>query len=106
MILMRKVAFESIVLLRNEGEVLPQKIRKIAIIRAKPVSSSCLSAGPAASAALRPSHFDPAYDRIVSLSAVEQEESGTEVPYRGIQRFISSLFPLHELSNFLIFSSP
>ena len=77
--LMRKVASESIVLLRNEGDVLPfnpQKLRKIAIIGPN-AKAIVLSGG--GSAALKPSYFVTAYDGIVS--ALEQAGSGTEVTY-------------------------
>ena len=88
-ILMRKVASESIVLLRNEGDVLPlnpQKLRKIAIIgpNAKAV---VLSGG--GSAALKPSYFITPYDGIVR--ALEQAGNGTEVTYSEGTR---GLFPL------------
>ena len=78
-ILMRKVASESIVLLRNEGDILPfnpQRLRKIAIIGPN-AKAMVLSGG--GSAALKPSYFVTAYDGIVS--ALEQAGSGTEVSY-------------------------
>ena len=55
---MRKVAFESIVLLRDEseGDILPfnqQKLRKMAIVRAKPFFFLN-------STALKPDYFDTA----------------------------------------------
>ena len=89
--LMRKVASESIVLLRNEGDVLPfnpQKLRKIAIIgpNAKAV---VLSGG--GSAALKPSYFVTAYDGI--MSALEQAGSGTEVTYSEGTRGLFFFFP-------------
>jgi beta-glucosidase len=78
-ILMRKVASESIVLLRNEGDVLPfnpHKLRKLAIIGPN-AKAIVLSGG--GSAALKFSYFVTAYDGIVS--ALEQAGSGTEVTY-------------------------
>ena len=78
-ILLRKIASESIVLLRNEGDVLPfnaQKLKKIAIIGPN-AKAMVLSGG--GSAALKPSYFVTAYDGIVS--ALEQAGSGTEVTY-------------------------
>ena len=95
---MRKVASESIVLLRNEGDILPldpQKIKKIAIIG--PNAKAIIPSG-GGSASLKPSYFVTAYDGIVS--ALEQAGSGTEVvTYSEGTR---SLFPLlyYELSDF------
>ena len=96
---MRKVASESIVLLRNEGDILPlnpQKLRKIAIIGPN-AKAIILSGG--GSAALKPSYFVTAYDGIVN--ALEQAGNGTEVTYSEGTR---GLFPLSalncELSNF------
>ena len=77
--LMRKVASESIVLLRNEGDILPlnpQKLKKIAIIGPN-AKAMILSGG--GSAALKPSYFVNPYDGIVS--ALEQAGHGTEVTY-------------------------
>ena len=96
-ILMRKVASESIVLLRNEGDILPldpQKLKKIAIIG--PNAKAIVASG-GGSARLKLSYFVTAYDGIVS--ALEQAGSGTEVTYSEGTR---GLFPLHycELSNF------
>ena len=94
---MRKVASESIVLLRNEGDILPlnpQKLRKVAIIGPN-AKAIILSGG--GSAAMKPSYFVTAYDGIVS--ALEQAGSGTEVIYSEGTR---GLFPLLLLS-FLIF---
>ena len=56
-IFMRKVASESIVLLRNEGDILPlnpQKLRKVAIIGPN-AKAIILSGG--GSAAMKPSYF-------------------------------------------------
>ena len=86
---MRKVASESIVLLRNEGDVLPlnpQKLKKIAIIG--PNAKAFLLSG-GGSAALKPSYFVTTYDGIVS--ALEQAGYGTEVTYSEGTR---GLFPL------------
>ena len=89
-IFMRKVASESIVLLRNEGDILPlnpQKLKKIAIIGPN-AKASILSGG--GSAALKPSYFVSAYDGIVS--ALEQAGSATEVTYsEGSTGLFSSL---------------
>ena len=88
---MRKVASESIVLLRNEGDVLPfnpQKLRKIAIIGPN-AKAIVLSGG--GSAALKPSYFVTAYDGIVS--ALEQAGSGTEVTYSEGTRGLFFFFP-------------
>ena len=76
---MRKVASESIVLLRNEGNILPfnpQKLRKIAIIG--PNAKAILLSG-GGSAVLKPTFFVNPYDGIVN--ALEQAGSGTEVTY-------------------------
>ena len=90
-ILMRKVASESIVLLRNEGDILPldpQKIKKIAIIGPN-AKAIILSGG--GSAALKPSYFVTAYDGIVS--ALKQAGSGTHVTYsEGTKGLLPSLF--------------
>jgi beta-glucosidase len=78
-ILMRKVASESIVLLRNEGDVLPLnpcKLKKIAIIGPN-AKAIVLSGG--GSAALKASFFVTPYDGIVS--ALEKAGNGTEVTY-------------------------
>jgi beta-glucosidase len=88
-ILMRKVASESIVLLRNEGDVLPfnpQKLRKIAIIGPN-AKAYVLSGG--GSASLKPSYFVTPYDGIVR--ALEQAGGGIEVTYSEGTR---GLFPL------------
>jgi beta-glucosidase len=101
-ILMRKVASESIVLLRNEGDVLPlnpQKLKKIAIIGPN-AKAIVLSGG--GSAALKPSYFVTAYEGIVS--ALKQAGTGTEVTYsegtRGL--FIVSFL----ISELFFLSSP
>ena len=91
-ILMRKVASESIVLLRNEGDVLPfnpQKLRKVAIIG--PNAKAILLSG-GGSAILKPNYFVSPYDGIVS--ALEQVGSGTEVTYSEGARGLF-LFPYY-----------
>ena len=88
-ILLRKVASESIVLLRNEGDVLPlnpKKLRKIAIIG--PNAKAKVPSG-GGSAAMKPSYFVTAYDGIVS--ALKQAGSGTKVTY---SEGATGLFPL------------
>ena len=89
-IFMRKLASESIILLRNEGDILsfnPQKLRKIAIIGPN-AKAFVLSGG--GSAALKPSYFVTAYDGIVN--AIKQVgSSATEVTYSEGTR---GLFPL------------
>ena len=96
--LMRKVASESIVLLRNEDDILPlnlQKLRKIAIIG--PNAKGVLLSG-GGSAILKPRYFVNPYDGIVS--ALEQAGSGTEVTYsEGARGLFLSSFP--DLSAFL-----
>ncbi|RDB14551.1 hypothetical protein Hypma_016415 [Hypsizygus marmoreus] len=67
--LMRKVAAESIVLLKNEGQILPLKpegLKKIAIVRAN-AKAIVLSGGR--SAALKASQFVSPYDGIVNALA-------------------------------------
>ena len=95
---MRKVASESIVLLRNEDDVLPfnpQILKKVAIIG--PNAKSILLSG-GGSAILKPRYFVNPYDGIVS--ALEQAGSGTEVTYsegaRGL--FFSPYY--HQCSDF------
>ena len=95
---MRKVASESIVLLRNEGDVLPlnpQKLRKIAVIG--PNAKAVLLSG-GGSAVLKPNYFVNPYDGIVS--ALEHSGSGTEVTYsegaRGL--FLRPYYQLSDLS--------
>ena len=101
---MRKVASESIVLLRNEGDILPfnpQKLRKIAIIGPN-AKAFVLSGG--GSAALKPSYFVTAYDGIVN--ALEQAGSTTEVTYsEGTRGLFSSLLycGLSKFPNILFF---
>lgn len=76
--LLRKVASESIVLLRNEGDTLPlnKKLKKIAIIGSN-AKAVVFSGG--GSAALKVSYFISPYDGIVS--ALEKAGNGTEVTY-------------------------
>ena len=100
-ILMRKVASESIVLLRNEREVLPfnpKKLRKIAIIG--PNAKAFLLSG-GGSAVLKPNYFINPYDGIVN--ALEQAGNGTEVTYSEGARGLF-LFPCYQLSGFSISS--
>ena len=103
-ILMRKVASESIVLLRNEGEILPfnpQRLRKIAIIGPN-AKAMVLSGG--GSAALKPSYFVTAYDGIVS--ALEQAGSGTEVTYsEGTRGLFLLFFMVGSLISFFLLPS-
>ncbi|KIK64526.1 glycoside hydrolase family 3 protein [Collybiopsis luxurians FD-317 M1] len=81
-LLMRKVAAESIVLLKNEGRILPLKpkeqgIKKIAIVGGN-AKARVLSGG--GSAALKPSYFISPYQGIVN--AVEKDfGSDVEVTY-------------------------
>ena len=94
---MRKVAAESIVLLRNEGDILPfnlQNLRKIAIIGPN-AKAFVLSGG--GSAALKPSYFVTAYEGIVN--ALEKAGSATGVTYSEGTR---GMFPLlyRSFSNF------
>ena len=88
-IFLRKVASESIVLLRNEGDVLPlnpKKLRKIAIIGPNAKAKVYSGGG---SASMKPSYFVTAYDGIVS--ALKQAGSGTKVTY---SEGATGLFPL------------
>ena len=76
---LRKIASESIVLLRNEDDVLPlnpQKIKKIAIIGPN-AKASVFSGG--GSASLKPSYFISPYDGI--MNALKEAGSGVEVTY-------------------------
>ena len=96
--LMRKIASESIVLLRNEGDVLPlnpKKLRKIAIIG--PNAKAIVPSG-GGSAAMKPSYFVTAYDGIVS--ALKQADSGTEVTYSEGTRGLFFPLPYLSFSNF------
>lgn len=74
---MRKVAAEGIVLLKNEGEVLPlkpQNLKKIAIVGGN-AKAIVLSGG--GSAALKASYFISPYDGIVNALAPH----GVEITY-------------------------
>ena len=91
-ILLCEVASESIVLLRNEGDILPlnpRKLKKIAIIG--PNAKAILLSG-GGSALLKPNYYINPYDGIVS--ALEEAGSGTEVSYsegaRGLLLFLSA----------------
>ena len=95
---MRKIASESIVLLRNEGDVLPlnpKKLRKIAIIGP---NAKAIAPSGGGSAAMKPSYFVTAYDGIVS--ALEQADSGTEVTYSEGTRGLFFPLPYLNFSNF------
>lgn len=73
---MRRLASESIVLLKNEGAVLPirsKEVKKIAIIGAN-AKATVLSGG--GSASLKPSYFTTPYDGIVNALP-----EGIEVTY-------------------------
>jgi beta-glucosidase len=75
--LMRKVAAEGIVLLKNEGDILPlkpQNLKKIAIVGGN-AKAVVLSGG--GSAALKASYFVSPYDGIVNVLAPH----GVEVTY-------------------------
>jgi beta-glucosidase len=99
-ILMRKVASEAIVLLRNEGDILPlnpQKLKKIAIIG--PNTKGIVFSG-GGSAVLKPSYFIKPYDGIVS--ALEQGGSGTEVTYSEGARGLFHSFLYLSAFRFLI----
>lgn len=106
---MRKVASESIVLLRNEGGILPlnpQKLEKIAIIGPN-AKAIILSGG--GSTILKPNFYVNPYDGIVS--ALKEAGSETKVTYsegaRGLffisfhllsaVRFLNFIFLLRSL---------
>jgi beta-glucosidase len=100
-ILMRKVASEAIVLLRNEGDILPlnpQRLKNIAIIG--PNAKAIVFSG-GGSAVLKLSYFIKPYDGIVS--ALEQAGSGTEVTYsegaRGLFHFFLFIYQLSDFSS-------
>jgi beta-glucosidase len=91
-LLMRKLASETIVLLRNEGNVLPldpQKLKKVAIIGPN-AKAKVLSGG--GSAALNPSYYISTYDGIVS--ALHEAGSGTTVTYSEGTMAYKTLPPL------------
>jgi beta-glucosidase len=76
---MRKVAAESIVLLKNENNLLPLKakeLKKVAIVGGN-AKAIVLSGG--GSAALKASYFVSPYDGIVK--ALKEENEGVEVVY-------------------------
>ncbi|KAF8162621.1 beta-glucosidase [Crassisporium funariophilum] len=78
-LLMRKVASESIVLLRNEGDILPlkpQELKKVAIIGPN-AKAIVLSGG--GSAALKASFFVSPFEGIVN--ALKEAGNGIEVTY-------------------------
>lgn len=76
--LMRKVAADSIVLLKNEGGLLPlqpSKLKKIAIVGGN-AKAYVLSGG--GSASLKPSYFTSPYDGIVSALPKDVEVTYSE----------------------------
>ncbi|KAI5119584.1 hypothetical protein M0805_006469 [Coniferiporia weirii] len=76
--LMRKVAAESIVLLKNEGNILPLKtteLKKVAILGGN-AKALVLSGG--GSASLKPSYFISPYDGIVNALGKDVEVTYTE----------------------------
>lgn len=76
--LMRKVASESIVLLKNDGDLLPlapRALKKIAIVGGN-AKDIILSGG--GSAALKPSYFVSPYEGIINALA---EQGNVEVTY-------------------------
>ncbi|EIM87989.1 beta-glucosidase [Stereum hirsutum FP-91666 SS1] len=76
--LMRKVAADSIVLLKNEGGILPlqpSKLKKIAIVGGN-AKAYVLSGG--GSASLKPSYFTSPYDGIVSTLPADVEVTYSE----------------------------
>ncbi|KAG6836697.1 hypothetical protein H0H93_004808 [Arthromyces matolae] len=84
-LLMRKVAAESIVLLKNEGNTLPlnaQKLKKVAIVGGN-AKATILSGG--GSAALKPSYFVSPYDGIVKALGQNVEVTYSE----GARTFMS-----------------
>lgn len=75
---MRKVAADSIVLLKNEGGILPlqpSKLKKIAIVGGN-AKAYVLSGG--GSASLKPSYFTSPYDGIVSALTKDVEVTYSE----------------------------
>lgn len=76
--LMRKLAADSIVLLKNEGSILPlepSKLKKIAIVGGN-AKAFVLSGG--GSAALKPSYFTSPYDGIVAALGKDVEVTYSE----------------------------
>lgn len=70
---MRKVAAESIVLLKNDNKILPidkTKVKKVAIVGGN-AKAAILSGG--GSAALKPSYFTSPFDGIVSALGKDVE---------------------------------
>lgn len=103
--LMRKVAAESIVLLKNEGSLLPLKpdqqgLKKIAIVGGN-AKARVLSGG--GSAALKPSYFISPYDGIVN--ALKKFGDDVEVNYcEGARGESIRCFPFIILKSFIIHS--
>lgn len=76
--LMLKLASESIVLLKNEGSILPlqpAKLKKVAIVGSN-AKAYVLSGG--GSASLKPSYFTSAYDGIVNALGKDVEVTYSE----------------------------
>ena len=76
--LLRKVAVESIVLLKNDNKVLPidkTKVKKVAIVGGN-AKATILSGG--GSAALKPSYFVSPYDGIVNALGKDVEVTYSE----------------------------
>jgi beta-glucosidase len=76
---MRRVAAESIVLLKNENNLLPLKakeLKKVAIVGGN-AKAIVLSGG--GSASLKPSYFVSPYEGIVK--ALKEENAGVEIVY-------------------------
>ena len=84
---MPKVASESIVLLRNEGDIFPLDPQKLKIAIIGPNAKAIVPFG-GGTTRLKLSYFVTAYDGIVS--AFKQARSGTEVTYSEGTR---DLFP-------------
>ena len=84
---MPKVASESIVLLRNEGDIFPLDPQKLKIAIIGPNAKAIVPFGGGATR-LKLSYFVTAYDGIVS--AFKQARKGTEVTYSEGTR---DLFP-------------
>jgi len=91
--LMRKVAAESIVLLKNEGKVLPltpSKLKKVAILGGN-AKAYVLSGG--GSAALKPSYFISPYEGIVNALGPNVEVTYSE----GARSMITDRYTIRTL---------
>ena len=76
--LMRKLAAESIVLLKNEGDILPlrpSELKKVAILGG---NAKAIVLGGGGSASLKPSYFVSPYDGIVNALGKDVEILYTE----------------------------